>query len=167
MKRSAPLKRSGFKPARPARPVKTIDYTPRPRAAAVAVHDGKARLVVPVPKQQPIQHEAYMAAVRKLPCYRCGIAGFTQFCHADEGKGERIKSDCRLGWPGCGPHPDATGRLLPGCHYEVGSTGMLGKAGRRAFEKQAGHATRATIRALGQWPAALPEWPTDSLVGTD
>lgn len=167
MKRSAPLKRTGFKPARPARPVKTIDYTPRPRATAVPMHDGKARLVVSVPKQQPIQHEAYMAAVRTLPCYRCGIVGFTQFCHADQGKGAGLKTDCRLGWPGCGPHPDAAGRLLPGCHYDVGTAGLMTKAARRAFEDEAGQATRAVVRARGHWPASLPNWPADSLVEVD
>lgn len=45
MKRSAPMKRAGFKPkAPPPRPFKTIDYTPRARAPAVAISDGKAKM---------------------------------------------------------------------------------------------------------------------------
>lgn len=156
MKRSVPMKRSGFKrKAIEPKACKTYEvYTPRPRAVAVAVHDGKARMAVPVPKQQPIQHEGYMDAVRTLPCYRCGIVGFTQFCHADEGKGQGIKTDCRLGWPGCGPHYEG-GMLVPGCHYVVGSTGALGKMARRRFESEAGAHARAEIERLGLWPRNL------------
>lgn len=155
MKRSA-FKTKAFQP----RPCKVYEaHTPRPRPVAVAVHDGKARMVVPVPKRTPVQHEGYMAAVRTLPCYRCGVVGFTQFCHADEGKGERIKSDCRLGWPGCGPHYES-GVLVPGCHYIVGSTGLLGKDGRRRFEQQAGASTRETIKAAGMWPSELSDVPS-------
>ncbi|HEY0955806.1 MAG TPA: hypothetical protein VGE36_13660 [Roseateles sp.] len=158
------MKRSGFKSKLPPRrPVKQIEgYTPRPRQAAVAVA-GPAQAVVSIPKQENLQHQGYMAAVRKLPCYRCGVSGITQFCHSDApggegGKGKGLKSDCRLGWPGCGP--DFMGNA--GCHYFVGSTGKLGKEGRRAFEKEAGAATRAEIRRLGLWPASLPAWPEDA-----
>lgn len=152
------MKRSCFKSKLPPRrPVKVIEgYTPRPREVAAAVTP-LAAMVMSLPKRHPLQHEAYMAAVRKLPCYRCGIVGITQFCHADLSKGTGIKTDCRLGWPGCGP--DFMGNA--GCHHLVGSTGQLGKEGRRAFEKEAGDATRALIRSMGLWPASLPAWPGD------
>lgn len=153
------MKRSGFKSSLPPpRAAKQINYTPRPRTPAVAAA-GPARAIVSVPKEVPLQHEAYMAAVRRLPCYRCGVTGRTQFCHADEGKGAMLKTDCRLGWPGCGPE---LGNAETGCHYLVGSTGKLGKLGRRDFEKEAGDATRAEIRSRGLWPATLPAWPEDS-----
>jgi hypothetical protein len=103
------------------------------------------------PKSRPIQHKGYMAAVRSLPCYRCGVIGLTQFCHADEGKGMGLKTDCRLGWPGCGPHGSS-----PGCHWEVGTSGRMSREERRAFEREAGEATRETVAALGQWPKKLP-----------
>lgn len=158
------MKRSGFKPKLPVRrEAKQVgaEYTLRQRAVAVAVAvAGPARATVPVPKESPLQNETYMAAVRQLPCYRCGIVGFTQFCHADEGKGEKLKTDCRLGWPGCGPH-DEIGRTVPGCHYVVGSTGALGKQGRRDFERQAGSDTRVLVYSMGLWPANLPLWPGD------
>lgn len=148
------MKRTALRSKAPApRPVKVIQYQPRPRAAAVAVADQRARLVVPVPKAEPLQHQGYMAAVRKLPCASCGIVGFTQFCHADEGKGTGIKSDCRLGWPGCGPHDG-----VPGCHYLIGTQRVLPKAERRQFEAAAGAATRKQILAMGLWPARLPHW---------
>jgi hypothetical protein len=49
--------------------------------------------------------------------------------HADEGKGQGIKTDCRRAWPGCGPHGDTMG-----CHYLLGSTGKLGREERRRLE---------------------------------
>lgn len=152
------MKRSGFKSKLPPRrQAKQIEgYTPRPRPVAVAVA-GPAAAVVHVPKTRPIQHQGYMDAVRKLPCIRCGITGFTQFCHADEGKGMGLKTDCRLGWPGCGPHWG-----LPGCHWYVGTSGAMGRDERRAFERLAGNATRAAIRFVGLWPATLPPWPEDA-----
>ena len=96
-----------------------------PRAVVVAVA-GPDRAVVSVPKERAIQHAGYMAAVRKLPCGMCETGGFTQFCHADEGKGMGIKTDCRLGWPGCGPHDGE-----PGCHWLIGTSGRLSRSERR------------------------------------
>jgi hypothetical protein len=89
-----------------------------------------------------------------MPCRRCGRAGPSQFCHADEGKGIGIKTDCRRGWPGC-----------PECHEFVGSTGKLGKEGRRLLEAVMGLSTRTTILLEGQWPASLPLWPWTELEG--
>ena len=164
LKRTKPMNRgSGFKPKGwTPRPCKVIDYEPRPRAAAVAVADTRARMVVQVPKQEPVQHQGYMDAVRRLPCYRCGVVGFTQFCHSDEGKGAGIKTDCREGWPGCGPHFIAPGVMDSGCHHYVGTSGRMGKVRRREFEAEASRNTRALIRALGEWPADLEPWPEDA-----
>lgn len=113
------------------------------------------------PKECRLVSEAYRAAVRALPCYRCGVVGFTQFCHSDQGKGAGLKTDDRHGWPGCGPHPGPGGALVPGCHHEVGSTGALGKTGRRAFEAEAAAATRHTLRITGRWPAGVPQLPEE------
>lgn len=158
LKRGSPMKRTPFKRAAPAPHVKPERVPPpliRPPAwrigAVVSPHPRPA-----VEKDNAIQSEAYMAAVRKLPCARCGIVGFTQFCHADEGKGQGMKTDCRRGWPGCGPHGDTMG-----CHYLVGSTGKLGKTQRRITEDAYGRQTRALIRAMGLWPKTLPPWPGD------
>ena len=151
------MKRSAFNVQRPPRPAKQIgpEYTIRPRAAAVAVA-GPARPTVAVPKDGMLQHLGYMAAVRKLPCAFCNKIGPNQFCHADilgaGGKGLGIKSDCRLGWPGCMT-----------CHFFVGTSGTWPKRVRQAFELAAGRRTRATIRSLGQWPARLPSWPGDEV----
>lgn len=149
------MKRTGFKAKGWApREAKQVTYTPRPREAAVARVE--ARAAAPVPKGEYLQHQGYMAAVRRLPCARCGVVGFTQFCHADEGKGLALKTDCRLGWPGCGPHGDD-----PGCHWYVGTSGRMKREDRRAFEARAGLDARLAVAARGEWPATLPPWPGD------
>ena len=123
-----------------------------------------AALFRPAPKDNPLQHEGYMAQVRRLPCIKCGVVGFTQFAHADiigaGGKGKGIKSDCRLGYPACGPRP-AVGNpaiLYEGCHSWIGSSGNMFKAARHAFEEEAGRTTRLTIINMGRWPEKLPRW---------
>lgn len=120
---------------------------PIPRDMAERISYGTARMSVPVPKVRPVQNAAYMDAVRSLPCIRCGAAPRSQFCHADEGKGTGIKSDCREGWPGCAQ-----------CHHDIGTARVLDKERRREWEAEAGRATRATINAMGLWPKRLPQW---------
>lgn len=142
----------------PPRPAKQIGEGYTLRARPVSVSSCEARMSVPVPKVIPLDHKGYMAAVRKLPCYRCGVVGFTQFCHRDEGKGMGTKTDCREGWPGCGPHHGE-----PGCHWLIGTSGRFLRCERRGFELEAGIATRATIHNAGLWPANLPAWAGDEV----
>ena len=152
------MKRSGFKSKLPARVRAEVRPSSLP-ASNCRMWDGRATALVAVPKDEPVQHERYMAAVRKLPCAMCGWyqPGGIQFCHADitgrGGKGLGMKSDCRLGWPGCGPHDG-----LPGCHWIVGTSGRMKRDERRAFEAGAGSKTRALIEAMGARPASLPKW---------
>lgn len=158
MKRSTGLKRAGF--ARAIIPRIRVPAVPIPPETAARIRYTGAANSGPVPKADPLQHAGYIHIVRSLQCYRCGVVGFTQFCHSDEGKGERIKSDCRLGWPGCGPRFEY-GLPLTGCHYDIGTARVLPKAQRREFEARAAAHTRATVRAMGLWPADLPAWPAD------
>lgn len=141
------MKRTSFarKVYSPAR----APVVPIPRDLAQRINTGPARLVA-APKHVTLQHAAYMEAVRDLPCYRCGAATRSQFCHSDEGKGEGIKSDCRNGWPGCAR-----------CHHDIGTARVLPKQERREWEAKAARATRRTINLLGRWPASLPQWPGD------
>lgn len=150
------MKRSRFK-ARPPREETQIgpEYTLRPREVAVA-GAGPARASVPVPKDYMIQHGEYMAAVRSLACDSCGALPRSVFCHADivgkGGKGMGIKSDCRLGWPGCRT-----------CHYAIGTSGKMSKEHRHLYEFAAGRRTRAEVWLRGLWPADLPAWPGDKV----
>lgn len=103
-----------------------------------------------VPKEAPRQHKGYMDLVRAMACAHCGRAPRSQFCHADQGKGTGIKTDCRRGWPGCAQ-----------CHHLIGSTGKLGRDERRRLEAEYAARTRAQILAAGTWPARLPTWTED------
>lgn len=156
MKRaSTPMRRTPMSRGQPLREERPERVRPVARPLARPANYGSPANDphVAVPKENALQHEGYMAAVRKLACDRCGIVGFTQFCHADEGKGQSIKTDCRRGWPGCGPHGDTMG-----CHYLVGTSGTLTREERRAYEAEAGARTRRAIRETGAWPANLPLW---------
>ena len=139
------MKRTGF--ARKVYSTPRAPLVPIPREMAERISYGTARLSVPAPKAEPVQSGPYMAAVRGLACYRCGKPPRSQFCHSDEGKGTGIKSDCRLGWPGCAQ-----------CHHDIGTARVLPKQQRREWEAEAGRATRAEINRLGLWPARLPQW---------
>lgn len=108
----------------------------------------------PAPKECALQHQGYMAAVRDLGyCMLCRRACRPQFCHADQGKGERIKTDVRRGWPGCGPGPWGAG-----CHWLLGTSGQYEKQERRALEDDLARRTRAAVLADGTWPRRLPMW---------
>ena len=104
------MKRSGFAPHLPRREATQSTYTPRPRMPAAARDDGKARLVVQRPKESPVRSDEYLRLVAAMPCAMCGIEGYSQAAHADEGKGMGIKSDDRTCFPLCAPRPG-----IPGC----------------------------------------------------
>lgn len=114
------------------------------RSASFAKADTMAEAVE---KDNPIQHAGYMDAVRSLPCARCGAAPRSQFCHSDEGKGAGIKSDCRLGWPGCAQ-----------CHHDIGTARIYPKEQRRELEDEMARQTRAQIESMGLWPRNLPKF---------
>lgn len=157
LRRSGPLRRTGFK-----RPT----YVPPPRPPVTRGSGGAITRVtgsiVTIEKENPLYSVAYQALVRKMPCARCGIEGFTQFCHSDEGKGLGMKTDDRRGWPGCGLHPE-NGALVPGCHWLVGTSGQIPRAERRKFEADASRNARAKILLQGLWPKSLPVWEETDL----
>ncbi|MDO9236204.1 MAG: hypothetical protein Q7U28_09265 [Aquabacterium sp.] len=146
------LRRTGFK---------RQQYVPAPRPP---IRPGSGGVMVRIddtvtasPKENVLTSLIYQARVRKLPCARCGIVNFIQFCHSDEGKGIGIKTDDRRGWPGCGLHLEG-GKMVNGCHWFVGTSGELKREERRALEAQYSSETRAKILQRGEWPKNLPIW---------
>lgn len=127
-------------------------YTPPPSppvrpATRRASYATTATQAPPIPKENALQHQAYMDIVRSLPCIRCGKAPRSQFCHADEGKGTGIKTDCRRGWPGCAF-----------CHHLIGTSGTFDRETKRRIEQDYGQRTRGTVLLGGLWPMTLPKW---------
>lgn len=129
----------GANPAAPRAPFARMDSSPM--------------VCEPIDKEGAIQHQGYINLVRAMACAHCGKAPRSQFCHADMDKGLAIKTDCRRGWPGCGP---SSGR--PGCHHLIGSTGTFKRETRRWLEETYAQRTRAAIVAAGTWPKNLPLW---------
>lgn len=115
--------------------------------------------VVQVPKDAPVRSEAYRRAVASLPCAYCGIEGYSQHAHENDGKGARLKVDDRRAMPLCCSRPGIEGchvafdqyRLVPGgrdAHADLG----------RALAEQ----TRNRLNALGLWPAGVPQFTTST-----
>ena len=157
MNRTTPLKRTGFKPKHPPRPVKHMDdYTPKPRAAAVAVSDGKARMVVPVPKREYVRSKTLREAYRLLPCqftdqwgYLCDRQdGTVACCHSnygEHGKGLSVKADDSRGAAGCSHH-----------HHEL-DQGKNWDADMKRQKWQGAHERSVRLLVdMGLWPEDVP-----------
>lgn len=128
----------------PRRPVKTIEYTPRPRVAPVAVA-GPARASVPVPKKPAVRSKAVLLACREIPCQACGVQdGTVCAAHAnwaDYGKGLARKAD-----------DTAVAALCSVCHSDLDQGLRMTKAERRAMWEEAHRKTVEFLQALGRWP---------------
>lgn len=136
--------RSGFKAKQPPRPARqwTADELPGARVPAqpLRIPDGKARMVVPLPKDQPYRSEAYRRLVAALPCAHCQRPGPSQCAHGDEGKGMAIKASDLTCFPLCA---DGPGRR--GCHSLIGASGAFTREQRRTLEQTYAAQTRATL----------------------
>jgi hypothetical protein len=118
----------------------------KPRSEpARAVIRAATKFVEPVLKDNVVRSEPYLRLVASLPCWRCGIHGYTQAAHGDEGKGLQIKACDLTAWPACGPHD-----FKIGCHALVGSTGAMPREDRRRLEKRAAADTQAMLIGLSQ-----------------
>jgi len=148
---------SGFKKApRPERA--PIHHTP---IRQLRIDDGKARLCVLYPKDNPLRSEKYLAIIRKMKCIRCGVRGHTQAAHADGiggsmQKGIGMKADDRAIYPACGLHTDANFRVVQGCHYDIGTGGMYSKDERRTLERGYVKQTILEVIRENRWPKDLP-----------
>lgn len=150
MKRSKPMKRSGFK-------VKTTGWPPgmlqddsrelsqwlasKPdapmlvRQACEAIHKkprgsyGANEVNAPQPKREPVRNEAYRRWVATLPCIRCGVIGYSQAAHPNQGRGLGQKADDTDCFPLCCTRPG-----ILGCHAEFDQLRYITLSERRALE---------------------------------
>lgn len=156
------MKRTGFRPRAPRREQRDQDRVrsvpsvtpgafraPQPVAIAPAA---------PITKENPVRSEAYRRAVASLPCAACGIYGYSQHAHGNEGKGLSLKTDDRTGVPLCCARPGEEG-----CHTKFDQYRLLpgGRDAHREAMRTWGAQTRAMVHSLGLWPKNLPLWPGD------
>lgn len=153
------MKRVGFAPRTPRREATQSTYSPRPRAPAVAVSDGKARMSVPVPKRPAVRSDALREAYRLLPCqfidangYLCGRQdGTVCCCHSnwgEHGKGMARKADDSRAASGCSQ-----------CHAEL-DQGHRWDADEKRSKWQGAHERSVRLLvSMGLWPADIPVPP--------
>ena len=151
MKRSAwPRRRAGVSPETPVAPAPPVTRLARPANYAPATGHATA-----LKKDAPARSEAYRRIVAAMPCANCGIAGYSQHAHANEGKGMGIKTDDRAGFPLCAPRPG-----IEGCHAAFDQYRLLagGRDGHAAAGERWAAQTRAAVERAGKWPERLPRW---------
>ena len=119
-----------------------------PRAATMGLGTTAA---APIPKAAPVRSEAYRRAVATLPCAICGVPGYSQAAHANQGKGMGMKAFDLTCFPACGPRPG-----IQGCHAALDQGALFSKAVRRELEPVWAADTRRKIQAMGLWPKGLP-----------
>ena len=96
--------------------------------------------IKPSPKAVLLRDRDYRMAVASLPCFNCGVEGYSQAAHADEGKGLGIKSSDETCYPLCADRPGVVG-----CHTLIGASGRYSREVRREFEKQGAIWTRVKL----------------------
>ena len=150
MRRTGWRRRAGVSSATPVAPAPPVSPLARPANYAPATGHATA-----LKKDAPARSEAYRRAVAALPCIHCGIAGYSQHAHANEGKGMGIKTDDRAGFPLCAPRPG-----IEGCHAAFDQYRLLpgGREAHVAAGRAWGARTRAEVERAGKWPARLPRW---------
>lgn len=148
------MKRAAFaRPGVTPRPEKqwTAEERPGPRvpmpAAELRIPDGRARMVISLPKNPPLRSETYRRYVASQSCAHCGRAGPSQCAHGDEGKGLAIKASDETCFALCA---DGPGRQ--GCHSLIGASGKFTRDQRRTLERTYGYDAKLRAISDGQWP---------------
>jgi hypothetical protein len=108
VKRSTPLRRTAFK--RQAKPLKVVERDPGPMPVVTVMERPRAKVAAllsaevprPMPKEITFRSDAWLAAVRALPCVKCGRPA--EAAHRNEAKGMGIKADDALTAALCREH---------------------------------------------------------------
>lgn len=160
--RAAALEERAFRAIKSAASTATMKAEQNQRLAldgkaltAIKPVAAKSTTIVPVQKAEIVRSEPYRRLVASLPCAHCGIVGYSQHAHVNEGKGMGLKADDRAGMPLCCARPGEEG-----CHSAFDQYRLLpgGRDGHRAAGARWAAETRATIINLGLWPENLPVW---------
>lgn len=152
--RSKPMNRGkGF--ARPER-----ERAPQPlyRLARPCVAARVSEAAVQVPKAAPVRSETYRRLVASLPCIFCGIDGFSQHAHGNNGKGMALKTCDLFAFPLCADRPGQRG-----CHSKLDQGTLFPREVRREVEQEWARRTVLYLAGSGHWPKGLtvPDWAAD------
>jgi len=96
-------------------------------------------------KATRVRSESYRRWVASLPCAICGVEGFSQAAHGNEGKGLALKVCDLQTFPACGPHWG-----MPGCHWQTDNSFQMTRDERRQIEAEAIAKTQAQAREVGR-----------------
>lgn len=86
-----------------------------------------------------------------MTCAICGVPGYSQAAHANQGKGMGMKACDLTCFPACGPRPG-----IQGCHAALDQGALFSKAVRRELEPVWAADTQRRIHAMGFWPTSIP-----------
>ena len=128
-----------------------------PRAANMG---SSTTAAAPIPKAAPVRSEAYRRAVATLPCAICGVHGYSQAAHANQGKGMGMKACDLTCFPACGPRPG-----FQGCHAALDQGALFLKTVRRELEPVWAADTQRSLLAMGLVPASLIDSISTALQG--
>ena len=94
----------------PRRYPEVPEVPPKPRAVMWSTTDSAP---VVVAKMEPLRSEPYRRWIASLPCFGCGVEGWSQCAHKNHGKGMAMKVCDAETFPLCAPHFG-----LIGCHQQ-------------------------------------------------
>jgi len=114
-----------------------------PRARATMAPSWRALVVVP--KEPPARSEAYRRWVASLPCIVCGIAGYSQAAHPNQGRGLGQKASDLECFALCATRPGHMGH-----HQEHDLLIEMTLDERRMREREYIARTQAMARAAGR-----------------
>lgn len=147
-----PMKRSAWKPSKPARPIFRSREKKGPGLAhRVALEVGTS---IKHNKGEPclLRSEEHRKNVAALPCAKCRIVGFSQAAHANFDKAGALKNCDSLTFPLCCDRPG-----VRGCHSLHDQGGIYTKEERPLREWEHIDATRAALIRQNKWPAEVEE----------
>jgi hypothetical protein len=74
--------------------------------------------------------EKHRRLIASMPCANCGVEGYSQAAHTNEGKGGGIKTSDATCIPLCCTRPD-----IPGCHHEYDRGTMWSRDEKRELAR--------------------------------
>lgn len=112
-------------------------------------------VLVSTAKDKSLRSEPYRRLVASLPCAFCGVVGYSQHAHENDGKGKGLKVDDRRAMPLCCARPG-----IEGCHAAFDQYRLVpaGRAAHIELGHEMARQTRDQIREVGLWPAKVPQW---------